>query len=316
MSLDIETLLAGAFSPGPEGFPFPDWEEIAQRLESTYPKSRWDDAWRGAGKLWMQAILECLPEAYQLTESAPFLIIDHRKDGRTQALARILHHADGIVRQSLGRLLPETLYGACPVLAFHDEQTFYRYFSTYVSEDGSFGGAGGVYLNHGYGHFAFPAMELEYYADVVAHELSHAYLSHLGLPLWLDEAITADVEDAVTGRNPYAFDREMAERHQDFWTEEAIAAFWTGHSFLYDDEGQELSYHLARFILRSMQQGGATPRSVIEAFVSEADWKDAGTAAAEKHIGFTPADCIEALLGPGPWQPDPEPGSPDRDAHP
>lgn len=115
---------------------------------------------------------------------------------------------------------------------------------------------GGVYLNRGHGHFAMPNGDLERYVSVMSHELCHAFLHHLELPLWLDEAITQGVEHSITGLLPYVLDREMIGRHQDYWDAPRIRAFWSGESFIFADEGQELSYHLARFILHGLHDGG------------------------------------------------------------
>ena len=41
-------------------------------------------------------------------------------------------------------------------------------------------------------------------------------------------------------------------------------------------------------------------------FVNAADWADSGDAASRAHLGYPLAHLAEAVLGEGPWAPDPE----------
>ena len=96
----------------------------------------------------------------------------------------------------------------------------------------------------------------------------------------------------------------MVERHQSYWTEERIQAFWTGESFFFTDDGNELSYHLAQFILSAVYQGGATPPDMINEFILAAGGSDdAGATAAREVLGFDSGELLERFLGEGDWNP-------------
>lgn len=298
-----ETWPEDAFPKGPHGYPLPEWETLGEEVASRYPEEAWNEAWTSVARQWIAGIRDALPAGYSIQESATFMLLSRADQKKGAELLGHLERVDKEIRKAIPALLPELLYGKCPVLVFARDQDFYEYVSMYMPEDGSFGGMGGVFLNRGYGHFAMPSPDLRHYMAVFAHELCHSYLTHLGLPNWLDEAITCGVEHSVAGSNPYELDREMIRRHQDYWTEEKIAGFWTGASFHAHDEGQELSYHLARFILNSLNEGGRTPRQAMEEFFLNARWEDAGQSAALEILGVSLGDCGAALLGEGDFDP-------------
>ena len=296
------------FPAGEEGFPLPDWDAIADRVEGEIPAEDWNRVYGELGAAWMERIRKVLGSAYTIRESRNFILLSTVTDGKAAEVLCFLERIDERIQQTIPALLPEALYGKCPVIAFGDEQDFYRYVSQYFTEDGDFGGMGGVYLNRGYGHFAMPNGDLERYVSVMSHELCHAFLHHLELPLWLDEAITQGVEHSITGTLPYVLDREMIGRHREYWDGPRIQAFWDGGSFGFADEGQELSYHLARFILHGLHDGGSTPRGVLDAFFLRAKYDDAGQSAAVEVLGISLGECLVPLLGEGDWEP-PEPGA-------
>lgn len=294
-----------AFPPGEEGFPLPDWNAIADRVEAEHPPENWHRVYCGLGTGWMERIREVLGGSYTIRESTNFILLSTVSDGKAAEVLRFLERIDERIQQTIPALLPEELYGKCPVIAFCDEQDFYRYVSQYIPEDGDFGGMGGVYLNRGYGHFAMPDGDLESYVAVMSHELCHAFLHHLELPLWLNEAITQGVENSISGELPYILDREMIGRHRAYWNGGLIQEFWRGDSFHLPDEGQELSYHLARFILHTLHQGGTTSPDTMDEFFLQAKHDDAGQSAALAVLGVSLGDCVASLLGEGDWKPAP-----------
>ena len=87
------------------------------------------------------------------------------------------------------------------MLAFHDTDTYYDYIADMYPETGEFALTGGMFIDRGYGHLA---MCMAYAGDhdrTIAHELSHALLRHLPLPLWLNEGVTQVIEDIVVDRS-------------------------------------------------------------------------------------------------------------------
>ena len=96
----------------------------------------------------------------------------------------------------------------------------------------------------------------------------------------------------------------MHEKHLRFWGGTEIQEFWSGKSFLRNDDGNMLSYDLARILVSQMSEDWASFR----AFVLAANFLDAGAAAASSHLGIDLGTIACALLERESglaWTPDP-----------
>lgn len=279
----------------PGRFPHPDWEEIAGQVETSEVPAVLDAAWSGVARQWMELFAGALGAGYEVYPSGRFLLVARAGDRRAREVLGFLEACLEQMLPCLPWVDPTRLYGKLPAIVFGEEQEFYEYLADFYQDDGEFGMAGAVYLNAGYGHFAMPSLDLAEYQAQMCHELCHALLSSLRLPLWLDEAITADVEDRLVGSSPYLLDRQIIRDHREFWDMDRLDCFWSGESFHFPDEGQRLSYHLARFIFKSLVDV-STPESMIR-FVTGARYEDAGFSAAREAFGLDPGEIISELLG-------------------
>lgn len=113
-------------------------------------------------------------------------------------------------------------FGKYVVIIFDDIDNYYSYMSYFYPKDGEYGLSSGVYLNEGYGHFAFPHQELSYAESIAAHELTHALLSHLPIPRWLDEGMAVSIEDIITSSSPLRMNNQLYSEHESFWGEDEI----------------------------------------------------------------------------------------------
>jgi hypothetical protein len=96
----------------------------------------------------------------------------------------------------------------------------------------------------------------------------------------------------------------MREKHLAFWDEQKIQQFWSGRSWHRGDDGNSLSYDLARIMVEQM----ASDWERFKRFVLAADRVDAGARAAHAELGVDLGDYVCALLerDPSPrWAPDP-----------
>lgn len=285
-------------------FPMPDWEALGDQLDACYENEEEHLVWSAISLQWVQTLHASCPEGYQIHESERFVLLGELRERKAAEVLEFLERCFQRIQRLLGEVASTSYIGKCPVLVFSDQQLFYEYLAQYDDgEETESGGVGGVYLNRGYGHFAIPSVDMREYIAVMSHELCHALLGHLPLPVWLNEAITCEVEDAVAASSYYHLDREIIERHQAYWNEDRIQAFWKGDSFWAADEGQELSYHLCRFILNGLRGGGAIPDEDIRAFILKASYEDAGHAAAKSVLGVKLGDSLCGLLGDGNWNP-------------
>jgi hypothetical protein len=215
----------------------------------------------------------------------------------TRTLSRIGKVLDGVAKP------PE--WGKDILLVFDDEDTYYRYVSRYYPEDGEFAFSGGMHINFGCSHFVTFQAELQAIEPVIAHELTHGCLGHLPIPAWLNEGLAVNTERRLCPPLAQRYTpQQLHWMHQQFWNAQTIQEFWSGKSFLRPDEGNLLSYELARILVEQFSRDWDTFRS----FALQADLKDSGREAAANVLGVELGSTVAALFGfePGAsWAPDP-----------
>jgi len=215
-----------------------------------------------------------------------------------------LERALGTIMRVLDGIAANPRYGKHVAILFDSDRQYYRYISHFYPDKGEFASSAGIFIDSGRGHFALPQEDIHTTERVVAHELCHACVAHLPIPAWLNEGIAQVVEDAMRGFPLFMRDDRIAEyreRHRAFWGEKEIQQFWSGESFARPDEGQELSYHLARLAVGALSHDYAT----FKRFVLSAQQRDAGDAALSDVFGGNLEHFMEQFIGPGPWAPDP-----------
>lgn len=284
-----------------DGFPSPKWKLIAERIEAA-PESEWQELWTQWVRRWLEATISVLPPGYQLFESGDFFVMSAQEDRFTTLLVEFLGRARRSILSKLDGIASDDGFGPHVLLMFEDQEHYYRYISRFYPEEGEFALSSGVFLNGAYGHFVFPFVEMYEAEATSAHELTHACLRHLPIPTWLNEGLATTMEDELCGSFPLRMDDERLQQHRAFWTESTIQEFWSGDSFRRTDEGAELSYELARFGVRAL----AHDYGAFSGFANDADFSDAGDAAARQHFGGGLGGLIEQIFGKGDWAPKPD----------
>lgn len=290
--------------PVRHGLPRPDWNRIILGVEQLAGDRRDDDAWlhetwTSIARSWLEALREALPN-YVVKESPQFLLLVAADDRRGDTLLRWAEHYRRSVLQILGDVGCEEGYGKHVLLAFDNREPFYSYICDFYPEEGEFADAGGIFLDHGYGHIALWTTGQYDLERTIAHELTHNLLRHLPLPLWLNEGVTQYVSDAAVGSSSFAMSSDLARRHRAYWNQSTIDNFWSGQSFTSPDDGQELSYNLAKVLFRNLN--GDFSRRVRD-FIRSANFADAGEQALVDTCGVRLEDRVVQFLGPGHWKP-------------
>lgn len=285
--------------PSLSRFPQPDWTAIEATLEPRdYAFAELDAFWTDRAREWVHLLRDALGADYRGYESKNFWLVSNQPEETCRRLVAWAEETRAKVNRFLGEAASvEQLYGKVPMLVVHDGDTYYDYYAGYVA-DGEHGLTSGVYLNRGYGHFLFAYHDLTEAEAVLAHELTHALVSHLPLPFWLNEGVAQLCEMGITGRDVTRYD-EIKETIDAFWTSETIQGFWTGRSFSRMDEGQMQSYHLASVLTRKLT--GDLKR--FRAFVRDAHFRDAGAFALQTHFGTTLEALVTDYLGEDNWAP-------------
>lgn len=286
------------------GFPFLDWVVVQRWIDTINPDSQ-ASAWASCERAWLEHLSAALGHTYGLREEGSTILLSTLEPNVAHAtlnflgktLQRIIRLLDGIAQS------PE--WGKDILVVFDDDDSYYKYVSHYYPEAGEFAGSSGMYINVGCGHFVTVKADLRAVEPVIAHELTHSCVSHLPLPAWLNEGLAVNTEYRLCPPGPAIFTpQQMHEKHLQFWGDVEIQEFWSGKSFLRNDDGNMLSYDLARIMVSQMSEDWSSFRS----FVLAANFVDAGTTAASFHLGIDLGAVVCALLEREPgsaWAPDP-----------
>lgn len=274
------------------GLPMVDWAAVASWADAGDAPVQAADAVRRA---WLLHLRDALGDGHWVHESPQALILSPLGRGEAEATARYIATARQRVARVLGELARFPDGERSVVVVFDDEATYYHYVSAFQGEGGDFSFSGGMFIDAGCPHFVTVRADLSMLEPVIAHELTHAALAHLQLPLWLDEGLAVNTERRVaTVPPPRHTPRELDAMHRCFWGDAEIQQFWTGASFQRPDDGNLLSYELARILVEQFSRDNWAP---FARFVAEADRDDAGAAAARDHLGVDLGAAAAALLG-------------------
>jgi hypothetical protein len=298
------------------GFPSVDWTAAQSWVESVPGDSAKADAWAACERAWLEHLRAALGGEYRvrsegsaiLLSTLPANVADATLVFVNKTVQRIVRVLDGVA------VSPE--WGYDILVVFEDDETYYRYVSHYYPEAGEFAASSGMYINGGCGHFVTVKADLRSVEPVIAHELTHACLSHLPIPAWLNEGLAVNTEFRLcpppqTAVNP----RQIHARHRNFWGPAEIQEFWSGKSFLRSDEGNELSYDLARLLVSQF----AAEWERFRQFALAANLADGAATAAQEHLhvdlGAAVCAVLEREADPS-WAPRPEAwhGDPERGA--
>ena len=287
------------------GFPFLDWAAAQAWVDGLGDPALQSDAWARCELAWLEHLQASLGPAYQLRQEGGAVLLSTLEPHVARAmlgymgktLQRIVRLLDGVAQA------PE--WGKDLLIVFDDEDTYYRYVSHYYPEAGEFAGSSGMYINAGCGHFVTAKADMRLIEPIIAHELTHSCVSHLPIPAWLNEGLAVNTEQRLSPPGPGLLTPlQMHDKHLGFWGAAEVQEFWSGKSFLRNDDGNMLSYDLARIVVA--QLGSDWER--FRAFVLSADRSDAGAGAAAEHLGMALGDVVCALLEKQPdpaWGPNP-----------
>jgi len=286
-------------------FPRLNWDGVYKHVDENYKHyedEKLDELWTNIARYWMSNIINKLNDNYGIHESNNFILVTSEDENYVCNTLGYLERTLKRILSSLEGIASDEGFGKHILIIFDDIDAYYSYLSHYYSEDGEYALSSGVYLNNGYGHFAFPHQELNFAESITAHEMTHALLSHLKIPAWLNEGIAVTIENLLTGSFPFRMDDETYMRHKSYWIEEEIQKFWSGDIFHEAGEGNELGYYLAQFAVHSLSKD----YEAFKEFVNNAEFRDGGEEAANKVYGVSLGELIQQYFGEGDWSPAPE----------
>lgn len=299
-----------------EGFPYLRWDD-AWHWSGTFPESARDAAWDAVVSAWHAHLCAALGPGFRVDHVPGARLISSLDARPAQATLEYMTRTQRRIRESLEGIAEEQS-GVHLLVVLDDDDSYYRFISRFYPEEGEFAASSGVQVYDAFvTYFATTRGHLRDMEPVIAHEMTHGFVSHLPLPKWLNEGIAVNMELRLTGFGgpPYP-PGEMAARHAAFWDELRVQQFWSGDS--YSDpraEANTLSYDLGRILVEQL----STDWSRFASFVREANWRDAGAAAAKEHFGVSLGTLAAAVAGLEPsasLEPDPSTWPASRSAGP
>ena len=290
-------------------YPRPKWDEIAERIAQTEPTNE-HAVWWDVALGWVEQHCAAAGKNYWCTYSQNFLLASPLSKRQAENLLVFSERARRGITKALVGLAGTYGFGPHVVLLFATEEEYYDYIGPFYPDGAHYAASSGVHLDHGYGHFALPPAETDFLESVVAHELTHALVSHLPLPRWLNEGMAVNLESALCPRFARKLELGWLERHQIWWDSESVQKYWSGQAFRSPDKLSALSYELAWVTVRSLAEN----YEVFRLFVSEATYEDAGQSASHLHFGHGLGLHFEPILGEGNWDPDPSAWSYEKSA--
>lgn len=300
----VKTLPDWGWTPD-TSMPIPNWDLLDRSAPDD--ASALDTFWRDAAEAWLQALSFNLGEGYVIAGSERFLVLSSLSPRERKLVLDYSDRARRRILKTLEGVAQDDGHGPHIVIVFDDIDQYHEYVLHYIPDEDENGMSSGMFINRGYGHYIFVKSDLERVEPIIAHELTHALLRHLPIPLWLNEGTAVNTEKHLvphlaSPRNALYTPREMTQRHAKFWNARTIQEYWSGTAFHRPDEGMELSYDLAERMVKLLAEDYARYRALLNA----ADANDAGAAAITQHYGFELCELATAILGEGRWQPDPD----------
>ena len=275
-------------------FPVVDWSGAMNIVDRCADSATAARVWTAFERAWLLHLRDGFGPHFHLHESEHAFVLSSLDDKLAATTLVFMERTLVKVSNALEGIAQQSLMGKDILLVVDDEDSYYSYISQYYPEDGEFASSAGMHINQGCGHFIVVKNDLRLIEPTIAHEMTHSSVSHLPLPLWLDEGIAVNTELRITGPIPREFTpAEMRQKHLDFWGREEIRQFWTGESFQRPDEGNLLSYDLARILVSHLAQDWDS----FTRFVLVAHAQDGGQAAAQSILGRDLGEMACGFLG-------------------
>jgi len=271
----------------------PDWYAATRIVEGMAPEFEEKfHLYSEAATAWMTRIAGVLGRSYRVKDSTNFILVSSSPGETMEQELTMMEQLLDIVFQSLdgaGR----SFHGKMPVVLFDDHQKFREYLAQSDQQENG-GTISSVYIETWYPQIVIYAPQGTDLRHILLYEICNTMLAPLTLPAWIASALRQEIEHFAGSVPPYELSARWVAQHRAYWTPERTAAFWTGESFGSQDEGGELSKHLAQFLLRGLFQ--ETTQEERAAFLDAASPTDGGRRAAEDVLGVSLDEALEHFL--------------------
>lgn len=286
-----------------ESLPHPDWPEVYAWVNG-FEEARRESAFLACERAWLGMLAQALGPEYRVFESDHALVLSGRPANEAKAALEFVDGTWRRVRRMLEELAGDDT-GKEVLLSFTDVEPYSRYAAYYCPDLDETMVSAGMFLRAGSEHFIVHGEELWRIEPTIVHELTHAQLAHLTLPLWVNEGMAVNSEQRLTRRGADAYEvKALEKKHAAFWTPDTIQQFWNGTAFRRDDDGSELAYDLGRLLVNGM----CSDWNAFKRFAAAAHAEDAGAQAAAECLHVDLGEAVRHFLEAeeGEWGPRPD----------
>lgn len=279
------------------GLPFMDWRAADAWIGGIADEVERQRATEQAQRAWLLHLREAFGDHFRLHETGQAWVLSSLDNRVAQATADYVARTRERVARVLGQLAGLAAQQRSIVLVMDNDEDYYAYVACYYpdtpTEGEVFAFSGGMFVHAGCPHFIVKRADLTAVEPVIAHEMTHSALAHLHLPTWLDEGLAVNTEHRLTGTPRLIYTpHELQRMHERFWGDAEIQQFWSGRSFHRPDDGNLLSYELARILVQQLSRDWPS----FERFVLAVSQDDAGARAAREVLGIELGASVAALM--------------------
>lgn len=278
--------------PGGTGFPIMDWTALSAWANTAPNKADQERAFDLGVRAWLLHMKDVCQAPFRVYETAHAYILSPLDNGVVVATAAYIATTRKRISQVLSGVAAFAEGSKSILLVLHDEDAYYDYLAAYYP-DGEFAMSSGVFINQGCPHFVVALADLAAIEPVIAHEMTHSAVHHLTLPRWLDEGLAVNTEQRLTRVPALIYSaKELRAKHLQYWGTSQIQEFWSGDSFFRTDDGNLLSYELARILVGHLSGDWEK----FKLFLTNVKRSDAGAQAAQEQLDVNLGALVCALL--------------------
>lgn len=293
-----------------EGIPLPQWDLLLTWVDEHVPPKGYHDAWTNIARQWMMHTGKALGKHYRVFETANTILLAADSETPAETVLIFAEQCRSELLRRLNGIADFNILGKSVVLLTANQDDFYTYYSHFTPE-GRQGQSGGVQIRHGYEHIAINGGFGRNAPAILAHEMVHASLSHLTMPVWIEEGLAQMYEHILAEPTPFQIDTYAANEHKRYWKTNTLTEFWRGDGFFKVGKVTGLSYQLAEVLMRLLVEEFRPrwfgfvnePQQRFFAFLKNAMVHDCGSEAARVNLRMSLSQIAARFLGPGDWEP-------------
>ncbi|MEO1237108.1 MAG: hypothetical protein AAFX76_10000 [Planctomycetota bacterium] len=273
------------------GLPRPDWGAVARRWDGVPEEAR-GAVWSAVELVWQERLAAAWGEGFGVRVEGERLLTTDLPTGEAAAVMGAVDRSLATIDRALAGLGLFEDGGVTPgsEAAGYDVVIVCRRVEDYLDYVADLDGpehvgavSGGVCVRGGGAvHVVAHGREGEALRGVLAHELAHARLAEMELPVWLEEGLVTHLENAVVPSEAYAPNMQTVAMHRGFWTPRRLDGFFSGEAFCGEDDADGLPYRLAYTVVGNLM---AEDREAFVDLLATATWEDCGASACREVYG-------------------------------